>query len=552
MGIRGTIPPTVALLFLSCLPAVPQTPPPELEQHLRQAQHFIDNQKYGEAIRELKSAVALQPRLPGAYYQLGFALFQSNRFAEAEQAFQKELTFQPPDPYSLYYLGRIRLEGGQRAPGIAFLEKSLEAGEVLDVRQKLGSSYLALGQLDKAIQFLEVSIRVRPEDGGLHYLLGRAYQRKGQAAAAHAEMEAATRWKNKTRASMESLLHLRAAITKNDEPAAVAAINELAASQDPDVLLAAGITLGQAGLHAQALPFLQKTLQFQPDLPEARYDLGRAYLALKDTSKAQPELQRAAELKPGFYEAEALLGTLFAENGDQEQAIKHLRAAIQLRTDSPRLLMLLGLQYFQQRYYGDAIDVLKKALKLDPANPEPRFLLIQAHYRNLEYEPALQLAEETLKLFPDNALAQYHLGAQFNNMGRLSESRQHLEAALAKDPSLLEARVMLGDVLFKLGKPEESIAEYRQALAADDQLMDAHAGIGRALIQLKQYAGAASEMERALQIDAKLASVHLYLSQAYRGLGRADDARREAAVFNRLNAERAQARDKDVERKYGQ
>jgi tetratricopeptide (TPR) repeat protein len=111
---------------------------------------------------------------------------------------------------------------------------------------------------------------------------------------------------------------------------------------------------------------------------------------------------------------------------------------------------------------------------------------------------------------------------------------------------------MLGDVLFKLGKPDESIANFRQALAADDKLAEARAGIGRALIQMKRYSEAAAEMERAIQSDGRLASLHLYLSQAYRALGRPDDAKREVEVFNRLNAERAAARDKDVERKYSE
>lgn len=550
MRICRTIWAVVGLALLSGRCAVPQASQPELEKHLRDAQRYLDDQKYPEAARELLAAISINPRIRGEFYQLGFALFQANRFAEAEQAFNKELQFQPPDAYSLYYLGRIRLEAGQRGQAIAFFEQSLEAGEVLDVRQRLASGYLALNLVDEAIQFLEASVRVRPEDGGLHYLLGRGYQRKGKAGPARAEMDAATRWKNKTRASMESLTRLRSALAKHNEADAIAVTSELGDSQDPDVLLAAAITLGQAGLHQEALPFLEKTVRLRTDLPEAHYDLGRAYLALKDTQRAQPELQRAAELKPGFYEAEVLLGTLLADAGDSEQAIKHMRAAVQARSDSPRLLMLLGLQYFQQRYYADAIEVLTKAMKLDPANPEPRFLLIQAHYRNLEYEPALHLAQETLRLFPENALAHYHVGAQLNNLGRLEEAQQQLETALGKDPSLLEARVMLGDVLFKLGKPQESIAKYQQALSADAKLMDAHAGIGKALIQLKQYGEAAAAMERAVQIDDKLASVHLYLSQAYRGLGRVDEARNEVEIFNRLNAERAKARDKDVERKY--
>ena len=109
---------------------------------------------------------------------------------------------------------------------------------------------------------------------------------------------------------------------------------------------------------------------------------------------------------------------------------------------------------------------------------------------------------------------------------------------------------MLGDVLFKMGKAEESLVCFRSTVASDPKLMDAQAGLGKALIQLKRYSEAAEAMEEAIKIDANLAALHLYLSQAYRALGRADDAKREAAVFSRLNQERAAARDKEGDRRY--
>src|SRR4051812_39896498 len=98
---------------------------PELDEHLRQAQADLDAEKYAEAARELRAAIVIQPALRGAYYQLGFALFQLSDFQAAEKAFTKELTFQPPDPYSLYYLGRIRAEQGQRVAAISFFTKSI-------------------------------------------------------------------------------------------------------------------------------------------------------------------------------------------------------------------------------------------------------------------------------------------------------------------------------------------------------------------------------------------------------------------------------------------
>src|SRR6185503_4224982 len=199
-----------------------QAPPPDLDRHLQQAQIYLDQEKYSDAARELRAAIEMHPQIRGAYYQLGFASFQLGQFAAAEQAFTKELAFEPPDAYSLYYLGRIQLDAGQRRKALGFFEKALQAGDILDVRQRIAGNYLTLGRVDDAIRFLEESVRVRPEHGGLHYLLGRAYKQKGQQAAAQLEFEAASRWKSKVRADMESLTRLHQALAKNNQAEAVA------------------------------------------------------------------------------------------------------------------------------------------------------------------------------------------------------------------------------------------------------------------------------------------------------------------------------------------
>jgi tetratricopeptide (TPR) repeat protein len=510
----------------------------------------MDQQKYSDAARELRAALALDTQIRGANYQLGLALFETGRFAEAQSAFTKELDFLPPDPFSLYYLGRISLQERRTRQAVSYFEKSLQAGEVLDVRQKLANLYLSQSQIDGAIRFLEESVRLRPEVGALHFLLGRAYQRKGSTAASRREFDAANRWMAKVRTDMAALTRLDQSLRENKQTEVAEVIRELGNSGDADVLLAAATSLGREGLHREAAVFLERAIALKPDFAEAHYNLGRAYTALNDPAKAREQLTIAAKLQPGFYEAETLLGALLAASGENEQAIPHLRAAVQIRSDSPRILMMLGLEYLQQRYFSDAIDVLKKSLQLDPTNPEPRFLLIQAHYRNLEYESALNLARETLKLFPDNPLSHYHLGAQLNNFGRLEESRKELEIALAGNSKLVEASIMLGDVLFKMGEPAASIAQFRQALTEDSTQAEAHAGLGKALIQLKRYPETVAAMEEAIRIDGKLPALHLYLSQAYRAVGRLNDARKESEIFTRLNAERAKARDKDVERKY--
>jgi tetratricopeptide (TPR) repeat protein len=521
-----------------------------LEAHLKQAQALLDGERYREAIGELRAALALHAQIPGAYYQVGFAHWQLGEDAEAEAAFLRELEFKPPDPYSLYYLGRIRAKAGEAAGAIGHFEQALAAGDILDVRQQLASAYLSAGRVEQAVRLLEESLERRAEDGGLHYLLGRAYRQQGNTVAARRHFELAEKWKNKAQDEIRSLMNLRQLLEGGQRGEALTLARRLSASGDGEILVAVGMALGQHGLHDEAQAALEKAVRLEPRNAEAHYNLGRTYALEGDAGRAVPSLEKAVELKPELYEARAFLGALFAQSGNNEAAIRHLRAASELRPDNPKLLAALGLEYLGGRYFQEAVEALSKAAALDSGNPDLRFLLIQAYYRNQDFERALELADRTRADFPDLTLSHLHLGAQLNNLGRFAEAAKALEAALARDASLVEARLMLGEVLFKQGQAEASVAQYEAALTRNATLVDAYAGIARALVQLKRYEAAIGAVERGIGIDPDAPSLHLYLAQAYRALGRIEEAKAATATFTRLNRERAKARDKDVERIY--
>jgi len=539
-------------LLIALLPwqAASQDRRGELDSHLRQAQIHLEQENYSGVVDELRKALAIHDQIPGAYYQLGLSYFQLGETQEAETAFLKELKFDPPDPYSLYYLGRIRLTKGEVEKAIGRFEEVLRVGNLLDVRRRLAGAYLSVDKVDQAAALLEPAVEAQPEQGDLHYLLGRAYRKKGRDAEARREFQLAELWKNKHQDEIRSIMEVRRLLREKKRVEALRVVEELRATADEHILLSLGMALGQHGLHQEALPILQAAVERNPEYAEAHYNVGRAHAALSNPAEAIQHLRKAVELRPELYEARSLLGTTLVKLGENEEAIRNLRVAAEIRPDNARLLAMLALQYLQGRYYDEAIKALERAIELDSQNADLHFLLIQAHHLNHDFERALAMAERTRIQFPEVPRGYLQVGMQLDNMGRFQEARAQLEAALARDSKLFEARILLGQVLLKLGLPEESIAEFRAVLSQDPDLIHAYAGLGKALIQLKRYEETAAMMEKAVRTDSRLASIHLYLSQAYRALGKLAEAKEEAAIFTRLNRERAKARDKDVERSY--
>ncbi len=546
----------VGLGILAAPGAIAQRPPTDTQQainrSLAQAQVYLDQERYGLAKSELQQAVSIHENIPGAYYQLGLAHWHLGELSEAKAAFERELGFEPPDAYSLYYLGRIALTEGNIAAAVERFEGVIAIGTVMDVRQRLASGYLSVRRTEEAVVLLEETVARWPEQGDSHYLLGRAYQRLGRTAEARSEFELAEHWKNKLHTEIQDLVDLRVLLQEKKPIEAAAKAKALLKAGDPEVVFGAAVALGRHGIHEEALPLLRQVVEARPKHAEAFYNMALAHVSLGKPGEAVSALGQAIELRPEFYEARLLLGNLLVQRGDSEASIPHLRAALGIRPANPKLAAFLGLQYMQGRFYDDAVEILRSAAELDHGDPFVRGLLVDAHYRNHDFERAVSEARKALSDFPDLPNSHYQVAWQLENMGEFAEAREHLAEALRLDSSFTEARRLLAEILLRLGDAEGSIPHFREALAQDPKSPQAYGGLGKALIQLKRYDEAASAMEAAIAIGPDLPSIRLNLSHAYRALGRMDEAKREAAIFVTLNKKQANERDQDTERTYSQ
>lgn len=82
---------------------------------------------------------------------LGRSLLLQNRRVESGQEFEAALQLDPSDPYSLYYLGFLRLEEGNSAKAVELLQSSLQ-GDGLNPKAQyaVGRALLQLGQIEAA------------------------------------------------------------------------------------------------------------------------------------------------------------------------------------------------------------------------------------------------------------------------------------------------------------------------------------------------------------------------------------------------------------------
>lgn len=107
----------------------------------------------------------------------GVALEQAGRWAEAEPVLIRALELRPDDAEIQNYLGYAWIDRGTRVTeGMALVEKAVAANPNSGAMQdSLGWAHYRLGDIEKAIDLLELAVRLEPGDAEINDHLGDAY-----------------------------------------------------------------------------------------------------------------------------------------------------------------------------------------------------------------------------------------------------------------------------------------------------------------------------------------------------------------------------------------
>ncbi|HEX8912121.1 MAG TPA: tetratricopeptide repeat protein, partial [Humisphaera sp.] len=245
---------------------------------------------------------------------------------------------------------------------------------------------------------------------------------------------------------------------------------------DADAAHWLGVLLAQAGLPADALPFLAQAASARPDDPAFQHNLGRALLDLGMGREAVLPLERAFELEPGRPAPLTALARAYLARraeGDAERAVDALRRAIGEGADPKKLHHELGVALLAADRPAEAADELLKAVAAAP----------------------------------DDAAPCYHLAVAKRGMNDVAATRKWLLRTVENDPGHHRAWHGLGLLDVETGQLEVAIGLFRRATRARADYAPAHRGLAACLDRLgrkTEAAAALADAERAeLGLDAE-------------------------------------------------
>jgi tetratricopeptide (TPR) repeat protein len=139
------------------------------------------------------------------------------------------------------------------------------------------------------------------------------------------------------------------------------------------------------------------------------------------------------------------------------------------------------------------------------------------------FEPAELSYANAIRLAPGEARWPHLLGYLYQQTGRLNDAVEQFMNARRTQPDDRAATVRLGDVYLGLNQLGDARREFEQVLEVFPAL--AQKGLGEVAIRERRFGDAARHFDLALQRVPTATSLHYSLAMAYRGLGRAADAR---------------------------
>lgn len=115
-----------------------------------------------------------------AHNNLGTALEEQKRFAEAEKHYRAAIRLKPRSPQAYNNLGNVLDETGRREEALTAFRRALELRPgVALVHNNLGVVLAKLGRLDEAQTNLSRAMELQPRDPHAFYLTGTLYLRRG-------------------------------------------------------------------------------------------------------------------------------------------------------------------------------------------------------------------------------------------------------------------------------------------------------------------------------------------------------------------------------------
>ncbi len=265
---------------------------------------------------------------------------------------------------------------------------------------------------------------------------------------------------------------------------------------------------------------------------------GEAQYAQGNYSSADTSFAAALTKDPADHEAAQMRGLTLFRLGRPAEAVPLLESA---RTESAQTKAdpnyVLALCYLETLRYDDARHAFAIQYGFAPDSANAYLLAARMLFRR-EYVPiAQESVRKALQLQPDLPLAHLLLGEIALSAQHMDEAISEFEQERSRNPLEPSTYDRLGDAYTRSAKYPEAEKALQQAVLLEPNSTGPYILLGKVLLKRDDPATAAGYLERARTMDPGNYITHSLLGQAYRAMGRTNEAAEEVHTAETLQAE---------------
>jgi predicted Zn-dependent protease len=302
-----------------------------------------------------------------------------------------------------------------------------------------------------------------------------------------------------------SLTQLRAMIDRGLAVDALKKLDVLAAQQrvPAGVNRLRGLALYSTNDFTDADVAFASALKQDPHDEESAQLRGLTLFRMGRPADAIPLLESAShwtsqtKIDPNY-----VLALCYVDTNQYDKARRAFATQYGFAADSAPAYLLAARMLLRRDYLIVAQQFATKALELDPQLPLAHSLLGEVALAGEHLDTAIAEFEKERLRNPLDGSIYDRLGDAYSRAGDYTKAQQSLQRALLLEPTATGPYILLGKVLLKRQDP----------------------------------ASALMYLERAEKMDSSNYITHSLLGQAYRSLGRAEDASREIEVSHKIQA----------------
>lgn len=289
--------------------------------------------------------------------------------------------------------------------------------------------------------------------------------------------------------------------------AAIALLEQLAATQGP---LAKGVQHELGLAYYRTGKLLSADQAFARAISEDRNDMesvqmrGLTLYRLGRPADAIPFLERVKQWTPNANaDANYVLGLCYLNSKRFDEARVAFANQFDVSPNSAPAYLLLGKMLMQANLPEAAADAAKKALEITPRIPLAHFMLGEFYLFKSDTDQARREFEQEREINPANFAVYDRLGDVYTRSGQYQQAQEALAKAISLDTSSTGPFIQMGKVLLRRNDPQTSLLY----------------------------------LQHAEKMDPGNPMTHTLLGQAYRSLGREEEAKKELEAASKIHAE---------------